>query len=123
MTINNHGHVASVFRAFANALGRPRQAFFFGTFAPAARASDRPIAIACLRLVTFFFERPERSVPALRSCITLATFLEAPVPYFLLVFFLAAMFVRGRVARLVPKGGRAKRLFIARKKAAISASR
>ena len=29
-----------------------------GTFAPDRRASDRPIAIACLRLVTFLPERP-----------------------------------------------------------------
>ena len=27
-------------------------AFFFGTLAPFLRASERPIAIACLRLVT-----------------------------------------------------------------------
>src|SRR2546427_1958185 len=29
-----------------------------GTFAPALRASERPIAIACLRLVTFFPDFP-----------------------------------------------------------------
>ena len=29
------------------------EVFFFGTLAPALRASDNPIAIACLRLVTF----------------------------------------------------------------------
>src|SRR5690606_24497633 len=39
----------------------------FGTFAPARRASDSPMAIACLRLVTFFPERPLFSVPRLRS--------------------------------------------------------
>src|SRR5258708_26884533 len=32
-----------------------------GTFAPARRASLRPMAIACLRLVTFVPERPDRS--------------------------------------------------------------
>lgn len=30
-----------------------RHHFFFGTFAPFLRASDKPIAIACLRLFTF----------------------------------------------------------------------
>jgi hypothetical protein len=32
--------------------------FFFGTFSPFWRASERPIAIACLRLVTFLPDRP-----------------------------------------------------------------
>ena len=36
--------------------------FFEGTLPPAFRASERPIAIACLRLVTFFPE-PERNLP------------------------------------------------------------
>ena len=52
--------------------------FFFralrGTFAPLALASDKPMAIACLRLFTFFFERPERSVPRFISRMLLATF-------------------------------------------------
>src|SRR4051812_32657811 len=39
-----------------------------GTLPPARRASLRPIAIACLRLVTFLPERPDLSVPRLRSC-------------------------------------------------------
>ena len=67
-----------------------RFAFFFffprfglgGTLPPARRASDSPIAIACLRLVTFFPERPLRSVPRLRSRITHSTFLAAFLPYF-----------------------------------------
>ncbi len=33
--------------------GRRLTRAFFGTFAPERRASDKPIAIACLRLVTF----------------------------------------------------------------------
>jgi len=45
--------------------------FFFGTLAPDLRASERPIAIACLRLVTFFPDRPLFNVPFLRSCIAL----------------------------------------------------
>jgi len=44
--------------------------FFFGTFPPARRASERPIAMACLRLVTFLPEPPERRVPRLRSYIS-----------------------------------------------------
>src|SRR3954470_6952382 len=43
--------------------------FFGGTLAPSRRASDKPIAIACLRLLTFLPVLPLRSVPALRSCI------------------------------------------------------
>ncbi|HEX4332303.1 MAG TPA: hypothetical protein VH040_09200 [Usitatibacter sp.] len=48
--------------------------FFDGTLPPALRASDRPIAIACLRLFTFFPERPLFSVPCLRSCMARLTF-------------------------------------------------
>src|SRR5689334_7092883 len=41
------------------------EVFFFGagTLAPFSRASDKPIAIACLRLVTFFPLLPLRNVP------------------------------------------------------------
>jgi len=52
-------------------------ALFFGTLAPERRASDNPIAIACLRLVTFFPDRPLLSLPRLRSRMALSTFLEA----------------------------------------------
>src|SRR6185437_3211808 len=52
-----------------------------GTFAPARRASERPMAIACLRLFTLRPERPLRSVPALRSCIARLTLLWAFFPY------------------------------------------
>src|ERR1700710_1210298 len=55
---------------------------FFGTFLPSARASDSPIAIACLRLVTFFFERPLFNVPALRFFIARSTSAEAFFEYF-----------------------------------------
>jgi hypothetical protein len=54
--------------------------FFFGTFAPALRASESPIAMACLRLVTFF-PLPLRSVPCFRSCIVFFTFACAVFPY------------------------------------------
>jgi hypothetical protein len=52
-----------------------------GTFAPFSRASLRPIAIACLRLVTF---RPEPllSVPFFLRRMVDSTFLDADFPYF-----------------------------------------
>ena len=40
--------------------------FLLGTLAPASRASERPIAIACFLLVTFFLDRPLFSVPSFR---------------------------------------------------------
>jgi hypothetical protein len=54
---------------------------FDGTFFPSRRASDRPMAIACLRLVTFLPLRPLFSFPVLRSCIARSTFLLAPCEY------------------------------------------
>ncbi len=53
---------------------------FRGTFAPFFLASLRPIAIACLRLLTL---RPEPlfSVPRLRRCIADLTDLDAALPY------------------------------------------
>jgi hypothetical protein len=54
---------------------------FFGTFLPLALASDSPIAIACLRLLTFFPDRPLFNVPALRFFITRSTSLEAFFEY------------------------------------------
>ena len=56
--------------------------FFFGTFAPDARASDNPIAIACLRLVTFLPERPDFNLPRFFSCIARSTFSPAFLLYF-----------------------------------------
>lgn len=55
--------------------------FFDGTFPPSSRASDRPIAIACFLLVTFFPERPLFNVPCFRSCIAFSTFSLAFLPY------------------------------------------
>jgi hypothetical protein len=55
--------------------------FFAGTFPPSRRASDKPIAIACLRLFTVLPERPLFNVPRLRSCIALFTFCWAFLPY------------------------------------------
>jgi hypothetical protein len=53
-----------------------------GTLAPALRASESPIAIACFRLVTRLPERPLLNVPSLRSCIARSTFCWAFRPYF-----------------------------------------
>ena len=58
------------------------RAVFFGTFAPAARASESPIAIACLRLLTVRPERPLFKVPALRFFIARSTVLDAFFEYF-----------------------------------------
>ena len=55
---------------------------FFGTFAPAALASERPIAIACLRLLTLRPERPLFRVPALRFFIARSTLADAFLEYF-----------------------------------------
>jgi hypothetical protein len=66
--------------------------FFRGTFAPFSRASESPIAIACLRLVTFLPLRPLRNVPFLRRRIADSTRLPAAFPYFRPPdFFRAAM--------------------------------
>src|SRR5882724_1187738 len=48
-----------------------------GTLPPAARASDNPIAIACLRLVTFLPDLPLFNLPAFISFITFSTFSDA----------------------------------------------
>lgn len=66
-----------------------RDAVFFGILAPFLRASDRPIAIACLRLFTVPPE-PLFSVPALRFFIALSTVDCALGPYFAMVYLLAA---------------------------------
>jgi len=54
---------------------------FLGTLPPSRLASESPIAIACFRLVTFFPERPDFSVPCFRSCIAFSTFDFAFLPY------------------------------------------
>src|SRR5215472_14810175 len=62
---------------------RPPQLFFFGTFAPFLRASDNPIAIACLRLFTLppFPPLPDFNVPFFLRSIALFTRLPAAFPY------------------------------------------
>src|ERR1700722_20093999 len=73
---------------------------FFGTLAPFFRASESPIAIACLRLFTTppLPPLPERSVPFFSRRIALSTLLPAAFPYLLpdffrelLLFFFATM--------------------------------
>src|ERR1700722_14001445 len=59
--------------------------FLSGTFLPARRASERPIAIACLRLVTFLPELPLFSVPRLRSSMAFLTLAPAALLYFLAI--------------------------------------
>jgi hypothetical protein len=54
-----------------------------GTFAPSRRASERPIAIACLRLLTFLPEPPDLSVPAFILWTARFTLFEALGPYLL----------------------------------------
>src|SRR5713101_8132441 len=51
------------------------------TLPPARRASLSPIAMACLRLVTFLPERPDLSCPRFISCMARLTFLPAFAPY------------------------------------------
>src|SRR5262249_44999381 len=58
-----------------------RRPFFAGTLPPARRACERPIAIACFRLLTLLPERPDLSVPRFRSCMAFWTFWEAFLPY------------------------------------------
>lgn len=67
--------------------------FFAGTLPPSRRASDNPMAIACLRLVTFLPEPPLFSVPRFRSCIVFSTFSEAFLPYLLAMQKPPAQFV------------------------------
>jgi hypothetical protein len=62
--------------------------FFPGTLAPFLRALERPMATACLRLVTFLPLRPLFSLPRFISCISCFTCLPAAGPYFLLEDFL-----------------------------------
>jgi len=47
-----------------------------GTLLPAPRASERPIAIACLRLFTLFPDRPDLSLPRFIFVHSAANFLR-----------------------------------------------
>jgi hypothetical protein len=52
-----------------------------GTLSPSARASEMPMAMACLRLFTFAPEPPLFNLPEPYSCITFETFFCALGPY------------------------------------------
>lgn len=52
-----------------------------GTLPPSRRASDRPMAIACLRVLTVFPEPPLFNVPRFILCTALLTLLDAFRPY------------------------------------------
>src|SRR5437016_14649298 len=67
--------------------------FLRGTLAPARRASDSPIAIACLRLLTFLPDRPLFSVPFFFSCIARLTLLCAFFPYFAIAPLLVGVWI------------------------------
>src|SRR5262249_20813356 len=60
-----------------------RELRFFGTFLPFLRASDRPMAIACLRLFTLppWPDLPRLSVPRLRRRMALFTSFDAEREY------------------------------------------
>jgi hypothetical protein len=77
--------IASLTYAIRSATGA--LAFFLGLFAPFFRASERPIAMACLRLVTFLPDFPDFSVPRFSLCIARLTLEEAAFPYFRVDFF------------------------------------
>jgi hypothetical protein len=51
--------------------------FLLGTLLPFRLASDRPMAMACLRLFTFLPLLPDFNVPRFRLCIARFTSLEA----------------------------------------------
>src|SRR5205085_7355961 len=76
--------------------------FLAGTLAPALRASERPIAIACLRLFTVLPERPLLSVPRFFSCIAFFTLLFAFGPYLAVMCSLLHAFVEDGHSRRVP---------------------
>ena len=60
--------------------------FLEGTFSPDFLASDKPIAIACLREVTVLPLRPLFNCPCFSSRIALSTFLPAPFEYLAIMF-------------------------------------
>jgi hypothetical protein len=65
--------------------------FFRGTFAPLLRASESPIAMACLRLFTVLPERPLFNVPRFRRRIALLTHFPADFPYLRFPFLRAML--------------------------------
>src|SRR5579872_5020954 len=70
-----------------------READFRGTLAPARRASDSPMAIACFGLVTFLPDRPLRSVPCFISSMARSTLRP-----------LALLYLRAMTLSMAPRG-------------------
>jgi hypothetical protein len=62
---------------------------FGGTFPPSRRASESPIAIACLRLLTLLPDLPDFNLPCFISRIARSTFCDALLPDFFLPDFVA----------------------------------
>jgi hypothetical protein len=58
---------------------------FLGTLSPSSLASDNPIAIACLGLVTFFPLRPLFNLPSCISCMDFSTFFWEAFEYFAII--------------------------------------
>lgn len=80
--------VAVIDEPFSYVVSRGRQVDLFrGTFAPFFRASERPMAIACFRLLTLppFPLFPALSVPVFFRCIALFTDFPAARPYLAIV--------------------------------------
>jgi hypothetical protein len=85
----------------------PLDFFFGGTFAPFFRASESPIAMACLRLFTVppFPPGPDFNWPRFSLCIAFSTLLLADLLYLrpldplllLDVFFVVELFFAGIV--------------------------
>jgi hypothetical protein len=106
VVLTGHSRVSSAHLRFvadflpADFFRPPLDFRFDGTFAPFARASDNPIAIACFLLVTLppLPPRPLRNVPFLRFFIARSTRLLAALPYFRVLFFRVAMSEDPRVA-------------------------
>jgi hypothetical protein len=65
--------------------------FFDGTFSPLSLASDKPMAIACLRDATFLPLRPLLNFPWCISCMAFSTFLPAPFEYLAIIFDLKGL--------------------------------
>jgi hypothetical protein len=71
------------------------QSFFAGTFFPALRASDNPMAIACFLLVTFLPLRPLFSLPCSIACNSVLTTFSAAGEYLRVDFLLLVDFFFG----------------------------
>src|SRR5688572_22149649 len=86
-------HASRMLRAWLQSAAHSPDYFFFfllrlrlllereGTLPPARLASESPMAMACLRLVTFLPVLPLRSVPRFRSRMTFSTLVCAFFPY------------------------------------------